>query len=256
MELPLGGLEAVVGGLELAQLRLLVGKGLGGADAGEAGLDVGVDDGGALLYTPGCLLHGPPADPDHHKENGQDHGDHQRQPPLNRKHDGQGPCDGDAGDEDVLRSVVGKLGDVEEVRRQAAHELACAVAVKVVKAQLLHMAEQVPANVRLHQDAEGVAPVANDIGQRRPQDEGRQHHRHDGEEGLVGTFRQQLVHAPAGDVGKGQVDEGDHQRTAKIHEKKPSVGFEIGEKYLQCGFLLKFPGGHGNTPYHISIQSI
>ena len=36
VELPLGGFETHVGGLEFLHFRLLIGKGLGGADAGEA----------------------------------------------------------------------------------------------------------------------------------------------------------------------------------------------------------------------------
>ena len=123
-----------------------------------------------------------------------------------------------------LRSVVGQLRDVEQVRRQAAHQLAGTVAVVVVEAQLLHVAEQVLADVRLHQDAEGVAVIADDIGEHGPQDVCAEHHRHHSEEGPVGALRQQLVHAPPGDVGKRQIDHGDHQGAAHIQEKQLPVG--------------------------------
>ena len=149
--------------------------------------------------------------------------------------------------------MVGQLRNVEQVRRQPAHELAGAVAVKIVKGQLLHVAEQVPADIRLHQDAEGMAPVADDIRQNRPEDEGREHHRHDGEKGVVGTLGQQLIHAPAGDIGKRQVDDGDHQSAAEVHEKQPPVRFEIRKENTQGGTLLKILGGHGHAPCLFAI---
>ena len=52
------------------------------------------------------------------------------------------------------------------------------------------MAKQVPADIRLHQNAEGMAPIADDIGQQRPQGKRREHHHHDSEEGLIGALRQ------------------------------------------------------------------
>ena len=256
MKGPLGGLEGGVGAVELLELRPLVGEGLGRADAGEAGLDVGVDDGGFLLHGGGGLAHGPAAGPDHGEEHRHNAGDDQGQTPLNGEHDDQGPQDGDAGDEDVLRAVVGQLRDVEEVRRQAAHELAGAVLVVVVEAQLLHVAEEVVADIRLHQDAEGVAPITDHVGQQGPQREGGEHRRHNGKEGLIGAFGQQLIQAPPGHGGEGQVDHGDQQGTAEVHEEQPPVGLEIREKYLQGGFPLEVLSGHKNTPLHITIQNI
>ena len=258
MEDPLGGLEGGVGAVELLELRPLVGEGLGRADAGEAGLNVGVDDGGFLLHGGGGLAHGAAAGPDHGEEHRDDAGNHQGQPPLDGEHDGQGPRDGDAGDEDVLRAVVGQLRDVEEVRRQAAHELPGAVFVVVVEAQLLHVAEEVVADVRLHQDAEGVAPVADDIGQQGPEDKGGKHHRHHAEEGLVGASRQQLIHAPPGHGGKGQVDHGNQQGAAEVHDEQLPVGPEVGEKNLQGGFSLEILGGHKRILHclNIILQSV
>ena len=58
---------------------------------------------------------------------------------------------------------MGKLGDFEQVAGQTAHELTRSVAVIEAVAQTLHMAEQILPDVRLHTDAEGVAPVADNI---------------------------------------------------------------------------------------------
>ncbi len=79
------------------------------------------------------------------------------------------PHNGDTRDKNILRPMVGQLCDIKEVCGQTAHELSGAVAVIVVKGQLLHMAEQVSADIRLHQDAKGMPPVADYIRQHRPQ---------------------------------------------------------------------------------------
>ena len=95
VERPLGGLEAVIGHVELLQLRLLIGEGLGGLDAGEAGLDVGVDGGRPLLDLDGGILHGPAALPHHQEKHRDDAGDHQGQLPLNGEHNDQSAHYGD-----------------------------------------------------------------------------------------------------------------------------------------------------------------
>ena len=128
--------------------------------------------------------------------------------------------------------MVSQLRNVKEVGGKSAHELTGSVAVKVVEGELLHMAEQIPPDIRLYQDAKGVAPVADDVGQQRPQHKGHAHHCHHGEEGPVGAFRQQLVHAPAGDVGEGQVNDGDQQRAAKVRDEQSLMGPEIGQENL------------------------
>ena len=47
------------------------------------------------------------------------------------------------------------------------HQLAGAVAVIEVKAESLHMAEQIPPNIRFHADTKRMSPVTNHIGQQR-----------------------------------------------------------------------------------------
>ena len=244
VELPLGGLVDIVGGVEFLQLLRLVGKGLCGAHPGDAGLHPGVDDGGLLLHLAGGLAHGAAAAPDHQEEHRQDGGDDESQPPLDAEHDDKGPHDGDAGDKNVLRSVVGQLRNLKELAGEAAHEGAGTVAVKVPEVQLLHVPEEVPADIGLHQDTKGVAPVADDILHPRPQSEGQQHDGHDREEGPVGVLRQQLIHAPAGDVGEGQVDQGDAEGAGKIQEKELPMGAEVREEDPQAGLLPELTGGH------------
>ena len=89
MKLAFRSLKAVIGALEFFQLRLLIGKGLRGADAGEPGLNICVDDGGLLLHPAGGLLHGGAALPHHDEKHRQNQCDDQGQPPLNGEHNGQ-----------------------------------------------------------------------------------------------------------------------------------------------------------------------
>ena len=145
--------------------------------------------------------------------------------------------------------MVGQLCDIKEVCGQTAHELSGAVAVIVVKGQLLHMAEQVSADIRLHQDAKGMPPVADYIRQHRPQQKSCEHHCHYREKGPVGAFRKQLMHAPARYRRKCQVNQRDHQRTDKVHGEQLPMRPEIGEKNLQRGFLSEFLGRHDRAPF-------
>ena len=89
--------------------------------------------------------------------------------------------------------MVGQLRQLEQVGGQAAHQLSRAVAVIEIEAQRLHMMEQVAADIRLHPDAEGVAPVGDDVVQSCPQHKGQRHHRHGDKEHPVVLLRQPVV---------------------------------------------------------------
>ena len=119
---------------------------------------------------------------------------------------------------------MGKLGDLEEVAGGAAHELAGAVLVIKGEGQALHVAEEVPADVRLDAHAHHVAHVGDDVLHHRPQGVGGQEGGHHGEEGAVEVLGQQVVEAPAGDIGKGQVYQGDAHGAAHIQDEQAQVG--------------------------------
>ena len=230
MEHFLGGLVNVIRAVEFLLLDVLVGKRLGRADAGQGGFNVGVDRAGLFLHAAGGLAHRLAA----RDNDGNEHRDHdrhdQRQPPFDRRHDGQRADDGHERDEQILRPVVGKLGDLKEVGRHAAHELAGAVAVEKLKAQLLHVAEQGRADIGLHADAEGMAPVGDDEIQHRPQRIGRQHDQHDRKKRAVRALRQQRAHGVARENGVRQIDHRHDQRAGHIEKKQPPVGLEEGQE--------------------------
>ena len=161
MKFALGRFEHLIGVVKAAALLCLIGKRLGGAKAGQRRFDFGVDGAGFLLGALGGLPHIAAAAHDHQQKDGDNHANHQRQPPLHGKHDGQCADNRDGRDEQVLRAVMRQLRHLKQVRGQTAHQLTRAVLVVKIKAQLLHMAEQVPPDVRFHADAEGMAPVAH-----------------------------------------------------------------------------------------------
>ena len=70
--------------------------------------------------------------------------------------------------------MVGKLGDLKQVGGGPAHELPRAVFVVEGEGQVLHMAEQVPADIRLNAHPHHVAPVGDDEIHHRAQGVGRQ----------------------------------------------------------------------------------
>ena len=244
MEVALGGLKLLVGAIKLTGFSPLVGEGLGGAHPGEAGLDVGVDDGHGLLHAPGGGHHGPAVQGGNDDEDGDQNHHHQSQLPVDGKHDHNGTCHRHQGDEQVLGAVVGQLCDVKELPGHPAHQVAGAVFVIEPKGQRLDMGKQIPADIRLHPDAKGVSPVAHHILQQGPEEVDRQKDAHDQKEGGIEPLRQQFLHAHPGHIGKGQVDHGDQKGTAEVHEKELPVGPEVGEKDAQGALSLVVMGRH------------
>ena len=72
VKFPLGGFVNLIGGMEPGILHGLIGKGLGSADAGEAGFDLGIDVARLLLHSDGSLAHAL-AHAHHHDQENRDH---------------------------------------------------------------------------------------------------------------------------------------------------------------------------------------
>ena len=217
VEAGFGIFELLVGGGEPVGLHFLVAEGLGGADAGKAGFDLGIDVPGLLLHGGGgpahVIAHG-----HNHRDEHRDHdAHHQGQLPADSRHDNEGADDGEGGGDNILRAVVGQLRQLKQVGGEAAHELAGAVAVIEVKAHFLHVGEQVPADVRLHPDAENVAEKADSVVKKRPDHIEENHRGHQREEGPVLPLRKQIVQRLPGDQRESQVNEGNADGTAHIY---------------------------------------
>jgi len=244
VEHPLGGLEGLVGGVELLLLQLLVGERLGRAHAREARLNVGVDGAGPLLDAAGAVAHLAAARHDDVGEHRHDDAHDERQPPLDRKHGDERARDCDERNEQILRPVVGQLRNLEQVAREAADQLARAVAVEEVEAQLLHVVEERLADVGLDADAEGVSPERDDVVQKRPQHVCQHDDAHDGEKRAVGVVRQQVVHGRPRDERIGEIDRGDQKRAGHVQREQPAVRLKKGEEDLQKTLLPVFLRAH------------
>ena len=116
----------------------------------------------------------------------------------------------------------------------------------------MQVAEEVPADIRLHQHAEGVAPVADHVLQPGPQQVCRQQKGHHHKKGPVLALRNQLIEAHPGDVRKGQVDEGDEQRAGHVQAEEVQVGPEIAEENAQKALVLEISFLHVVPPYQFS----
>ena len=216
MKPPLGGLEGLVGTVEPLLLDGLVAKGLDGPDAAETGFDLGVDGAGFLLGGNGSTAHSAPQQHQHRQKHRDDGHHDQCHAPFDGEHHGQRTHDGDDGDGQVLRSVMGQLRQFKKIGGQPAHQLPCAVAVIKVEAQHLHMAEQVSPDVRLHPDAEGVPPVGHNVVQYRPQHKGQRHDCHHHKEHTVVFLRQPLIQRCPGYQRKRQIHQRDQNRAPHI----------------------------------------
>ena len=245
VEGPLGGFEDFVGSIESAVLHILIAKGLGGADAGEAGFDLRIDVSGLLLHPGGDAAEGRPHGHNDEQKNGHQNAHHQSQLPADGGHDDQCADDGHRGGEHILRAMVGQLRQLKQVRGQAAHELTGAVGVVEVVAHVLHMPEQVRPDVRLHPDAEGVAIVADNIVQEAAQYIKGQAGAHQGKEHAEFSVGQQVIEAGPGYQGKGQIDQRNQQGAGDVNGKQLPMVFEVMQKNRQGPLFPVFFRGHG-----------
>ena len=139
VEAVFGALELLVGGGEPVGLHLLVAEGLGGADTGKAGFDLGVDVTGFLFHSSGGPAHVSAHGHYDNDEQGDHDADHKCQLPADLCHDDEGADDRTDGGDNILRAVMGQLRQLEQIGGEAAHQLAGAVAVIEIEAHILHV---------------------------------------------------------------------------------------------------------------------
>ena len=246
---PLGPPELGVGPLELVDLGVFVGKGLGGAHTRDGGLKVPVDARQLPFYLGGCLHH-PFALPHREEDEERHHGkDDESQLPTNGKHDAEGPRQGDDGDEQVLRAVMGQLRDLEQVAGDPAHKLAGAVLVIKGKGQVLHMGKEIGADIRLDAHTQQVSPIGDDEGEHALEHIGQQQHGHEGEEGTVQAPGQQLVECVTGNHGEQQVHQADAQRADHVQQEDGQMGSVIRHEDAQIAAAPHLFRGHRAPPF-------
>ena len=144
--------------------------------------------------------------------------------------------------------MVSKLRQLEQIGGEPGHELAGAVLVIVVAAELLHMGEQILADIRLHPDAEGVTVIGHDVVEEGAQHIAGRHQHHNPEEHAVGLVGQVVVQSLPGNQREGHVDSRHAHGAAQVNGKQPPVVAKIVKKDRQRRFALIVLCGHFLSP--------
>ena len=142
---------------EFLFFNFLVGEGFDHSYAGKAVLHLGVQFAQlmALGLEAGPHALGENVGTEHHHRHYRE--DNQRQQRVHLRHNNERNDDLDQRDEHFLREMVGKFGDLVQVRGDSGHDLAdfCGIIIRMGK--ILQMAEQIPAHVRFDVGAHNVA---------------------------------------------------------------------------------------------------
>src|SRR5690606_16054812 len=96
---------------------------------------------------------------------------HERKLRIDPEHDAERAEERHDGNEEVFRSVMGKLPDVEQVIGDAAHDVAGLDIVEKAERLPLHMGEQFFTHVGFNIDAELVPEITDDILKERTEQE-------------------------------------------------------------------------------------
>lgn len=154
----------------------------------------------------------------------------QRQLPLDGEHDSKGADQSDDRDKQILRAMVRQFRNFKQVVGHPTHQLASAVLVIEAEGELLHMGEQILTDIRLNAYPHQMAQIGDHKIHPRPQYIGQQKDDHHGKEGGEGALGQQAFHGELGNIGKGQIHQGDTQSTGHIGQEQGDVRPVIGDK--------------------------
>ena len=108
------------------------------------------------------------------------------------------------------------------------------------------MPEQIPADVRLHPDAEGMPVVGHNKLQQRAQHIRHQYKHHHRKEGAVQLIGQHIVQSAACNQGKGQINGRDTHGAGHVQGKQPPVWLKVAQKNTQRFAPLKIFGRQKN----------
>ena len=241
-------------------LLALAGEGTGDADAGDAVFQAGVDlsDLDAVLAE-GHGHGGPLFDDEQHQERQHRKGD-ECQRDVDGAQNDEGADHGDDRDEQILRAVVGKLGDVHQVVDDARHDDAGLVLVKVGERQLLQVLKDVAAHVCLHAHADDVALVLHEVLHDSLDDVDHQQRRAPGQDQPDVFVRDVGVDDVAGNHRIHQVAAGGNQRADHVEHKQLPVRLVVMGKRSQHKKTLPHDCLTSNkffydTPFCIFLQS-
>ena len=129
--------------------------------------------------------------------------------------------------------MVRRLGNVEQVIRDAAHEVAGLGLVIPRKGKALVGVEQVLTHARLHTDAHDVAPSSHKVtASKANQVHGGQTRQQTSQcrEDFFRTAREQARTQRSQNLREGKVDSGDDEGTRHICPKEPALSLVIRDK--------------------------
>ncbi len=233
--------------LELADLEVLVGEGLGHPDARDAALQIRVDERRLFLDLHRRLREDAALACGEHNDDGYDDGEHQGEFQADEGHGDEGTRQGDEGDEQIFRPVVRQFHDLEQVAHHPGHEVPGSRPVVEAERELLEMGEQVAADVRFHAYAQEMAPVGHDVLEEGADAESQKAERHDGDEGAEGPGGNQVLERVPGDEGEGEVDERYAEGAGDVEGEQPQVGPVVAQEQRELAAVGENGGFHGDT---------
>ena len=233
----LGGEESLIADGEFAVFLLLVGEGFDHADASEIVLDLCVDLGDLFAIAARRAAHASVQNEGKNEHDRQDHKRRQRQLHIDADEDDEGADDLEQRENDVLRSVVQKLGDVEKVVGDTAHQLANLGVVVERERELLQMVEDLLAHVVLDLRAHDVAIVADEKSAVAVNDQEHQKSRRDIRR-VLQDHLPRLVDQGRRHIAHNQRNDQRHRRRQRrkehIRQKNPHVGLVITQHFFEC----------------------
>ena len=233
-----GGDELLVALLELLGLLGRVGERLGDADTGDGALQRGVDPGDGLAAAHEGVAHAA-AQAERHEQQQRCAAEYdQRQPDVDGGQVDERRDDADGADDEVLRAVVGQLGDVHQVVGHAGHDLARLVVVIEGIGQLLQVVEHIPPHLRLDVHAHHVALILDEVVQPHLDGVQRQHQQAGQYDELILAVGDQVVEHGAGDDGVEDADDRHQQRRPHVQRKDELMGLVVRHKALEQFHLV------------------
>ena len=159
----LRGEVGIVRAAELLPFQVLSSKALDDTGTGQGILDAGVHTRDALAVLDEDCLHAAVREEVEDDKDRQDDREHRGELSVDASQDHEGADNLDESYEQELRAVVRRLGDIEEIAHEAAHEVARLVAVEVGEAHPLIGIEEVLAHLRLHTGTHHVSPEDHEV---------------------------------------------------------------------------------------------
>jgi hypothetical protein len=166
-----------------------------------------------------------------HQGNG--HRKEQSHFPANGKDQNKGTQQGEGGDKEIFRAVVGKFRDFKKIRGNPGHKLARPVIVVKREGKGLEVAKKIPPHVRFNISADSVAPVSYEPGKTHPQYIDKEHAGRYDKETPVEIPGQEFFDGVLGHHGEGQIHGGDQGREDHVRAEELPVGAVVRGKDTQ-----------------------